>query len=187
MKSALEMFKELGYYLHYKKVSDITNITYMKYISGERRKVISFNRYKNEAIEVTTNTCLLHNGKQSTYLCNDLSEKELKAISKQIDELGGGIMTKEELLKKIMELPKEESKNSATSFCGINVEDLMITINRFDKIPTYDELLRENKRQQEVIDKITSRLEYYLIGNLKYQSAQEEFINLLAILNEVSE
>lgn len=43
------------------------------------------------------------------------------------------------------------------------------------------------KKQKEVIDKITSRLEYYLIGNLKYQSAQEEFVKLLDILKEVSE
>ncbi len=51
----------------------------------------------------------------------------------------------------------------------------------------YWELLEENKKQKEAIDKITSILEYYLIGNLKYQSAQEEFVNLLNILNEVSE
>ena len=50
-----------------------------------------------------------------------------------------------------------------------------------------ENLQQENKKQKEAIDKITSILEYYLIGNLKYQSAQEEFVNLLNILNEVSE
>jgi hypothetical protein len=45
-----------------------------------------------------------------------------------------------------------------------------------------EQLQQENKKQKEVIDKITSRLEYYLIGNLKYQSAQEEFVKLLDIL-----
>jgi hypothetical protein len=48
-------------------------------------------------------------------------------------------------------------------------------------------LQQQVKKQKEVIDKITSRLEYYLIGNLKYQSAQEEFVKLLDILKEVSE
>lgn len=68
---------------------------------------------------------------------------------------------------------------------GINVDDLMSTINRLKKVPTYNDLLRENKKQKEVIDKITMRLEYFLIGNLKYQSSQEEFIKLLNILKEV--
>ena len=55
------------------------------------------------------------------------------------------------------------------------------------KIEENYKLKQENKKQKEVIDKITSKLEYYLIGNLKYQSAQEEFVNLLNILKEVSE
>lgn len=46
-------------------------------------------------------------------------------------------------------------------------------------------LEEENKKYKEVIDKVYSRLEYFLIGNLKYQSSQEEFIKLLNILKEV--
>ena len=46
-------------------------------------------------------------------------------------------------------------------------------------------LQQENQKYKEVIDKVTSRLEYFLIGNLKYQSSQEEFIKLLIILKEV--
>ena len=46
-------------------------------------------------------------------------------------------------------------------------------------------LQQENIKYKEVIDKVTSRLEYFLIGNLKYQSSQEEFIKLLIILKEV--
>ena len=42
-------------------------------------------------------------------------------------------------------------------------------------------------QQKEVIDMASARLEYFLIGNLKYQSSQEEFIKLLDILKEVSE
>lgn len=47
------------------------------------------------------------------------------------------------------------------------------------------ELLKENKKYKEVIDKVYTRLEYFLIGNSKYQSSQEEFIKLLDILKEV--
>ena len=39
--------------------------------------------------------------------------------------------------------------------------------------------------QKEVIDMVSARLEYFLIGNLKYQSSQEEFIKLLNILKGV--
>lgn len=42
-------------------------------------------------------------------------------------------------------------------------------------------------KQKKVIDMVSARLEYFLIGNLKYQSSQEEFIKLLNILKEVSE
>lgn len=37
-------------------------------------------------------------------------------------------------------------------------------------------------KQKKVIDMVSARLEYFLIGNLKYQSSQEEFIKLLNIL-----
>ncbi len=57
-------------------------------------------------------------------------------------------------------------------------------------IQTYDILLKanteENKKLKKVIDRASARLEYFLIGNLKYQSSQEEFIKLLNILKEVS-
>ena len=51
----------------------------------------------------------------------------------------------------------------------------------------YWELQQENKQLKKVIDMVSARLEYFLIGNLKYQSSQEEFIKLLDILKEVSE
>ena len=50
-----------------------------------------------------------------------------------------------------------------------------------------EDLEQQVEKQQEVIDKIATRLEYFLIGNLKYQSSQDEFIKLLNILKEVSE
>lgn len=56
----------------------------------------------------------------------------------------------------------------------------------YNKVKNYiTNLQQENQKYKEVIDKVTSRLEYFLIGNLKYQSSQEEFIKLLIILKEV--
>lgn len=71
--------------------------------------------------------------------------------------------------------------------------DLLIKENKKlnGAIQTYDILLKanteENKKLKKVIDRASARLEYFLIGNLKYQSSQEEFIKLLNILKEVSE
>lgn len=46
-------------------------------------------------------------------------------------------------------------------------------------------LEEENQKYKEAIDKLSTRLEYFLIGNSKYQSSQEEFIKLLNVLKEV--
>lgn len=47
-----------------------------------------------------------------------------------------------------------------------------------------DLLKQENQKYKEIIDKVSTRLEYFLISNSKYQSGQEEFIKLLNILKE---
>lgn len=105
-------------------------------------------------------------------------------------------MNKEELLKAIMELLKVIVNNPISAMNGINVDDLMNAIDRLNKVPTYDELLKENKKQKEAIDKA---IKY--IDNLRDESAErQEFYNcfpddlyipnikeLLDILKEVSE
>lgn len=48
-------------------------------------------------------------------------------------------------------------------------------------------LQNQVKKQKEVIDRASARLKCFLIGNLKYQSSQKEFIKLVNILKEVSE
>lgn len=63
-------------------------------------------------------------------------------------------MNKEEFLKAIMELSKVETINPISTINSINVDDLMSAIDRLNKVPTYDELLKENKKQKEVIDRI---------------------------------
>ena len=63
------------------------------------------------------------------------------------------MMNKEEILKTIMGLPKVETNNPISAMNGISVNDLMSAVDRFDKVPTYDELLKENKDLQQRIDK----------------------------------
>lgn len=60
-------------------------------------------------------------------------------------------MEKEEILKAIMELPRLKANNPISAMVGISVDELMSAVDRFDKIPTYDELLRENKKQKKLL------------------------------------
>ena len=64
-------------------------------------------------------------------------------------------------------------------------DQLLREIDTWNK--KYNDMFDENKQLKKVIDMVSARLEYFLIGNLKYQSSQEEFIKLLNILKEVSE
>lgn len=68
-------------------------------------------------------------------------------------------MGKEEFIKAITKLPKTKSSNSLSSMHSINIDDLISTIERFNKIPTYDELLKENQKYRETMDKINSFLD----------------------------
>ena len=63
-------------------------------------------------------------------------------------------MNKEELLKAIMELPKTETDNLISTMNSVNVDDLMSAVDRFDKVPTYDELLKENKKLKDNWNKL---------------------------------
>ena len=81
-------------------------------------------------------------------------------------------MNKEEILKAIMELPKTETNNLISSMNSINVNDLMSAVDRFDKVPTYDELLKENKKQKEVIDKVTNEL--FILKDMIYKPETRE-------------
>lgn len=95
-------------------------------------------------------------------------------------------MNKEEFLKAIMELSKVETINPISTMNSINVDDLMSAIDRLNKVPTYDELLKENKKQKEVIDKVIKYVEDYTSGEriITYEQYKSE---LLDILKEVSE
>ena len=63
-------------------------------------------------------------------------------------------MNKEELLKEIMKLPKIETDNPICTMNGINVDELMSAIDRLNKIPDYNDLLKENKQLKDNWNKL---------------------------------
>lgn len=60
-------------------------------------------------------------------------------------------MTKEDILKAITELPKEENKQVLSSMNAINVDELMNAIDRFNKVPAYNDLLKEHNKLNDAI------------------------------------
>lgn len=82
-------------------------------------------------------------------------------------------MNKEELLKAIMKLPKEKTNIPITTMNSINVDDLISSVDRLNKVPTYDELLKENKKQKEVIDKSIDFIEN---GDLLYLATKNSIV-----------
>ena len=68
-------------------------------------------------------------------------------------------MDKKELLKAIMELPKIETNNLISSMNGINVDDLMSAIDRLNKVPDYNDLLKENQELKKQVEEYENELE----------------------------
>lgn len=54
-------------------------------------------------------------------------------------------MNKEKLLEEIVELPKIETNNPIITMNSITVDDLMSVIDRLNKVPDYNDLLKENQ------------------------------------------
>ncbi len=91
-------------------------------------------------------------------------------------------MNKEELLKEIMELPEVEAINPISAMNSINVDDLMSAIDRLNKIPDYNDLLKENKelkKQFEQYEEEVCILDMTTDENIKYRTQQKEFIDYL--------
>ena len=81
-------------------------------------------------------------------------------------------MNKKEFLKAIENVPKIDSINPISAYNSINVEDLANAVDRFKKVPTYDELLKENKKYKEVIDKATNEL--FILKDMIYKPETRE-------------
>lgn len=96
-------------------------------------------------------------------------------------------MNKEEILKEIMELPKAETNNHISAMNSINVSDLMSAVDRLNKIPDYNDLLKENKelkKQLEEINKMIEKcgfvnIEQVMLNYCGLLTQQKEFVKYL--------
>lgn len=77
-------------------------------------------------------------------------------------------MNKEEVLKAIMELPKIETDNPISAMNSINVDDLMSAVDRLNKVPDYNDLLKENQELKK-----------------KYENAVADYENAMFEKNEL--
>ena len=87
------------------------------------------------------------------------------------NRLAKGILTDEEidnLVDEIMNIPVEKNNNCLSSYGSINVDDLIDSIKELRKVPTYDELLRENKQLKEQLkqkEDIINKAKEYIEDN----------------------
>lgn len=81
------------------------------------------------------------------------------------NRLAKGILTDEEidnLVDEIMNIPAEKNNNCLSSYGSINVDDLIDSIKELRKVPTHDELLRENEKLKEQL-----KQKEYIINKIK--------------------
>lgn len=83
-------------------------------------------------------------------------------------------MNKEKLLKEIVELPKIETNNPIITMNSITVDDLMSVIDRLNKVPDYNDLLKENQELIEALE-IKSYCKYANKCNEIYDCSREEY------------
>ena len=104
-------------------------------------------------------------------------------------------MTKEELLKEIMKLPKVETNNPISTMTGINIDDLMNAVDRLNKVPDYNDLLKENQELKKQLEDVLNEnrklrknlencmtfeeYEYTLHKKVQLRNQQKEFIKYL--------
>lgn len=67
-------------------------------------------------------------------------------------------MNVEEFDELINTIPKVESDNPISAMDSINVEDLRNAVERFKKIPTYQDLLKENQELKKQLEEMDSKL-----------------------------
>ncbi len=58
-----------------------------------------------------------------------------------------------DLINKIIDLPVERNNYCISSYGSVDINDLINIIKEFKKVPTYEELLRENKKLKEKLNK----------------------------------
>ena len=103
------------------------------------------------------------------------------------NRLARGILTDEEinnLVDEIMNIPVEKNNNCLSSYGSINVDDLIDSIKELRKVPTYDELLRENEKlkeqlqqKEDIINKAIEEL--YIWGEILNPEFQKRMLEIL--------
>lgn len=96
------------------------------------------------------------------------------------NRLAKGILTDEEidnLVDEIMNIPVEKNNNCLSGYGSINVDDLIDSIKELRKVPTYDELLRENKKLKEQLEK-ERKARKEAIELIKEKQRKDEFLEL---------
>lgn len=97
-------------------------------------------------------------------------------------------MSEEELLKEIMKLPKAETDNPISTMNSINVDDLMSAVDRLNKVPDYNDLLKENQELKKQLKKLErgkwikdsrKQIENKLIENIDNVETLGDILNYL--------
>ena len=89
---------------------------------------------------------------------------------------------KEKILKAINELPKVKSDNPISTMNGINVNDLMDAVERFDKVPTYQQLLEENKSLQSQLkakEEVIKEAREYIKEHIRIDDEYPAYMEML--------
>ena len=109
------------------------------------------------------------------------------------NRLAKGILTDEEinnLVDEIMNIPVEKNNNCLSSYGSINVDDLIDSIKELRKVPTYDELLRENKKLKQQLQQkedIINKAKEFAKGHIFQFDGDKDFDALLEILDNKGE
>lgn len=85
-----------------------------------------------------------------------------------------------------------KDRKTISAYGSIDVNDLRSAIDTFKKVPDYGELLKQVKKQKEVIDKIMNLIKQYGKYDGKkctrgFQMWSADFNKILDMLKEVSE
>lgn len=94
----------------------------------------------------------------------------------------------DDLVKEIMNIPKVESNNPVSTMYGFDVDTLINTLRDFKRLPTYDEVLKQNQKYKEVIDKAIeyiSELDDNTDDTTCYDIDKDTRDYILSILKEV--
>ena len=68
----------------------------------------------------------------------------------------------DDLVKDIMSIPVKNKNNCVSTYGNINVDDLISNVKEFKKIPTFDNLLKENQKLKEQQKEFIEWLEKYI-------------------------